>query len=127
MEETSDAGGWKPVEVGGGEQEVLLELLSHPYRRFVLAHLDETDDSHTVSEVAAELGAWQAELSLANRTARGVDAIETVLHHCHLPKLAEANVIEYEPTQGAVMLAAGAPAARSHLDALGYLDAPGVK
>ena len=119
MEEAPDVGGWKPVEVEDGEQEVLLELLSHPYRRFVLAHLDETDDSHTVSEVAAELGAWQAELSLANRTARGVGSIETVLHHCHLPKLAEADVIEYEPTLGTVTLAAGAPAASSYLDDLG--------
>ena len=119
MEEASDPGGWNPAEVGGGKQGVLLELLSHPYRRFVLAHLAGTDDSHTVSEVAAELGAWQAELAPPDRTARSVDAIETGLHHTHLPKLAEANVIDHDSARGTVTLAAGAPAARSYLDALG--------
>lgn len=94
---------------------MLFELLSHPHRRFVLTHLDEIDDSRTVGEVAKDLGAWRAELPLTDRTARGVDGIETALHHHHLPKIAEANVIEYDPTEGTVTLAAGAPAVRSYL------------
>lgn len=91
-----------PFDVGGGEQDRLFELLSHPYRRFVVGHLRSVDDPQSVGEVAADLGAWQAELPPADRSADGVAGIETELHHTHLPKLAAADVVEYDPARGTV-------------------------
>lgn len=87
---------------GGDEQDTLFESLSHPYRRFVLRYLVDTDGPRTVSEVATALAAWQADLPTADRSVTGDDAIEATLHHNHFPKLAAARVIEYDPSQGTV-------------------------
>nr|WP_317175845.1 hypothetical protein [Halovivax sp. KZCA124] len=50
--------------------------------------------------MATELGTWQTEFPVAERTATGIEAIEIALHHHHLPKLAAAGVIEYDSTRG---------------------------
>ena len=99
MGEAPQGGGPGIFDVGGDKQDRLFELLSHPYRRFVIRHLHDVDDSQTLGEVATDLGAWQAELPPADRSAAGVAEIETTLHHTHLPKLAAANVVKYDHTR----------------------------
>lgn len=87
---------------GGDEQDTLFEALSHSYRRFVLQYLADTDGPQTVGEVATALAAWQADLPAADRSATGVNEIESALYHYHFPKLAAATVIEYDPRQRTV-------------------------
>lgn len=106
-------------DVGGDRQDVLFELLSHPFRRFVLRYLDAADGAKTVGETATELGAWQAGLPPGDRSARGTDAIESALHHQHLPKMAAANVIEHELSTGTLTLGTGAAEVIPYLDEIG--------
>lgn len=125
MREARRGGGSTRSDIGRGgaragtERDVLFELLSHPYRRFVLQYLDDAGDVPTVREVATELGAWQTEFPVAERSATGVEAIEVDLHHQHLPKLAAADVIEYDPTRGTITPETRADETIRYLDAIG--------
>lgn len=47
-----------------------------------------------------ELGVWQTELPVANRSATGVEAIEIAIQHHQLPKLAAMSVVKYDPARG---------------------------
>ena len=78
---------------GGGIAEVsrTLELLSHAHRRGVLYALQRGGRT-TVGQLADRITAWQHNDG-ASTTRRDV---QTMLVHSHLPKLAEANVVEYD-------------------------------
>ena len=76
--------------------EAALDLLRHPRRRAVVSILDETD-SITRQELVDRLAAADAEIrDLENETAGDARAIEIALQHNHLPRLADAGVVEYD-------------------------------
>ena len=76
-----------------------LELLVRPQRRQILRGVADTADGTTVD---------QLEEQLAVVDPSGPDGADSVahrgleLHHVHLPKLHEADVIEYDANQGTV-------------------------
>lgn len=75
----------------------LYDLLSHQYRRFVLAALVRRDEPTTVATLAEEI----AEERGGKADTTEVDtqsAIRIQLYHVHLPKLAEADLIEFDPS-----------------------------
>lgn len=70
------------------------DVLSHRYRRDVLRFVAEADDG---TATVGELGAHLVERA-AERTDEPprCDRIMNVLHHVHLPKLADADVVDYD-------------------------------
>ncbi|NHN59074.1 MULTISPECIES: hypothetical protein [Halorussus] len=81
-----------------------LELLADGRRRNAVAALRETDGAATLGELAA---ATAARLDDVDRPAVPTDRRERVaasLHHSHLPKLADAGVVEYDPGESRVVL-----------------------
>lgn len=71
----------------------IFELLAHHHRRNLLRYLSDIDNqTATVDEITTHLIKREAQ-----KTGRhpGHDQIEIALHHTHLPKLAEAGLIEY--------------------------------
>lgn len=76
--------------------ETRLDLLRHPRRRAVVSILDETD-SITRQQLVARLAAADAETSdVESETEDDARAIDIELHHNHLPRLADAGVVEYD-------------------------------
>lgn len=86
--------------------ETAFDLLRHPRRRAVVSILDETD-SITRRELVARLAAADAETSdveasdietkdVENETEGDARAIDIELQHNHLPRLADAGVVEYD-------------------------------
>lgn len=74
----------------------LHEACSDDARREVLAHLYETDQRVTVTDLADYLAATGIE--------RDRDRAETVLHHTHLPKLDALGAVRWNREDGAVRL-----------------------
>lgn len=73
----------------------LLNLLTDRRRRFTLYYLRETDaDVVTLDEVTDHVATWEAEWKGSTGETR--KRICTSLHHNHLPRLAEAGLIEYD-------------------------------
>lgn len=82
-------------------QQTTFDLLSHRYRRFVLHFLatrsngvsDRLELATVVSEAVHDEGVSPED---------DLDRIVTELHHVHLPKLADANVLDYDDRTGYV-------------------------
>lgn len=81
----------------------MFELLTHPYRRYILHHLSqrsETVDFDTLAASLATRDACQAEEN--ESTSR--TTIELQLQHIHLPKLVNAGVITFNEDTGIIEL-----------------------
>ena len=79
--------------------ETALELLTHQQRRQVLRRVADTPDGTTVDQLTQHLRGPDLLQPDGNGSVehRGIE-----LHHVHLPKLQDANVIEYDTNQGTV-------------------------
>ncbi|MFB6303982.1 MAG: hypothetical protein ABEH47_02350 [Haloferacaceae archaeon] len=75
--------------------ETALGLLADARRRRILHRIAETADGTTLDRLANDL----ERTGDANRKP---DAVRIELHHVHLPKLRDANVIEYDAARGTV-------------------------
>lgn len=80
--------------------DATLELLANHDRRRVLGYLmDDSDGTATVEELVDHVAEKRAERT---DDALDTDQIETRLHHVHIPKLADAGVVEYDHRSGEV-------------------------
>lgn len=67
------------------------ELASSPRRRLVAAVLSDRVEPLTLDELVAEIARTEGTSS-----ASAGDDIRVELHHCHLPKLADAGLVRYD-------------------------------
>lgn len=100
--------------VDADQMSRVCEVLSHPVRRSLLRVLRETGPT-TVERAASRLadGAGRPDGARA-----GGDRLDVALHHVHLPKMAAAGVVEYDPTSRTVAPDAPARVAYALLDGL---------
>lgn len=107
--------------VGGDQQDELFDVLSHHRRRFTLQYL-QTAESPPVSVdvLTTTLGSWEDQRTGPAQVHTSADTadIKLSLVHTHLPKMADADVITYDPTRQTVMLAANAPEMDAYLQAM---------
>jgi DNA-binding transcriptional ArsR family regulator len=80
------------------DDEERRNLLSSPARRAVLTVLARNPSTMTLADLASELAATGRN---ASEDADRHD-LEVVLHHNHLPRLAEAGLVEYDPGANSV-------------------------
>lgn len=77
------------------------DLLRDARRRGVLYTLRRNGRT-SVEELSRRIAAWEPN---DGRTATDPETVETSLVHAHLPKLADAGVVEFDRERGAVELA----------------------
>ncbi|ELY58217.1 hypothetical protein C491_10489 [Natronococcus amylolyticus DSM 10524] len=73
------------------------ELLAADRRRVALAILAEYTEPFGIDELAVAVANREAELETDDEERPSVERVALTLHHAHLPWLADAGVIEYEP------------------------------
>lgn len=76
-------------------------LLEVDRRRYALDALAEYDDPVDLEELAEAVAAREDDLDESEPSVRS--AMATALHHIHLPKLADAGVVEYDPRSNVVI------------------------
>lgn len=91
-------------------------LLSRQRRLIALAVLRDSVEPLTPEELATEVGVRELDVPRSELTAGQRERILLTFHHAHLPKLAEADIVEYTPTGDRVRLADGAEDVRRILD-----------
>lgn len=74
----------------------ILDSLTRPRRRFVLYYLQDHEIA-TVEELARQIAAHEANVSPEAVTDADRDRIASQLTHSHLPNLADATIVEYDP------------------------------
>lgn len=84
--------------------DILCDVLADPYRRSVLAYLDDRMQAD-ITELAEHVAGCEHESTVGTTPTDIHERVFTSLYHCHLPKLSDAGLIEYDQAQGVVELA----------------------
>lgn len=84
--------------------DVALELLADRRRRHVLKCLKDNSRPVAMPDLAREVAAHENGGSRAAIPKEEVAAVHTSLHHNHIPKLADAEAIEFDQDSNVVQL-----------------------
>lgn len=82
----------------------LFAVFADPDRRFVLACLDEQSYALTLRDLATRLVRWKNGGNVADVSAEEFEISYLLLYHRHVPRLVDANVVEYDPDRNLVRL-----------------------
>ena len=75
---------------------VILGALTHRRRRLILYYLHDRSGPVEADELARQVLAWETNTAVGNITDNDCERVVTGLYHNHLPKLADAGLIEYD-------------------------------
>lgn len=89
-------------------KNVVFELLTSPRRRGVIRYLKATGGEVTRGELAEQLAAAEHDIDQEAVSAQQRKRLYISLYQVHLPRMADAEVIEYDEDRGTVELTAKA-------------------
>jgi hypothetical protein len=122
---TTDEGppGNLPLETGqsqSGEYDLpldqIFEVLKNSRRRQTLRFLKENDGETTLSEVAEHIAALENDTTPRAITSAQRKRVYIGLYQCHLPKMDDMNVIDFEQNRGTIELGPNAEQLEPYLD-----------
>lgn len=82
--------------------DTIHDLLSSRRRRHVVVALSERNPPIALRELAAAVASREAETDSNEVSAEVTDEITVALHHVHLPKLDDADIVDYDAERNAV-------------------------
>lgn len=95
-----------------GEQslskDTIFDILSNSRRRYVLYYLDQEPESIQLTDLAEHVAAWENGTDVDSLGKKESKRVYVSLYQTHIPKLAEAGLIEYDKEAGTVSLASNA-------------------
>ncbi|WP_267644167.1 DUF7344 domain-containing protein [Haloarchaeobius amylolyticus] len=92
-------------EESGPSKEEVFEVLSNRRRRQTLHYLLQKDDeTATKREVSRQLAAWENDEPIDMVSSSERKRVYIALHQTHLPKLADAGLVDYDASQGTITL-----------------------
>jgi len=97
-------------------KDVIFELLKVRRRRLVLLYLDENDGVASVGTLAEHVGALENDKSEQALSSDERKRVYIALYQCHLPKMDDAGVIDYDQARGTVELTGAADCLFPYLD-----------
>lgn len=83
-------------------QDRVFDILSNPRRRFVLHYLSSQSDSIPLRELADEVARWETGDETLSPQQR--KRVYVSLYQTHIPRLADAGMIEFDSESGLVEL-----------------------
>lgn len=111
-------------ESGTLSRDEVFETLSNRRRRFVLHHLQEVDESATLSEIAEQVAAWENDSTMDAISSSERKTVYTSLQQFHLPKMEEMGVVSYDSREGTVALTEAAADLDIYLEVVDRYDIP---
>lgn len=80
-----------------------LDILTHPYRRYVLYYLANESEGVSIDTLTFEIAKWDGVKTRTDRN-NGSNDIKTGLRHMHLPRMADAGIILFGANMDSVEL-----------------------
>lgn len=78
--------------------DTLFEAMSNQRARYVLSYIDSVSvDVLDLEDLADGVAEWEVEAGLADDPEECRRRVAVDLHHNHLPKLADAAIVDYDP------------------------------
>lgn len=85
-------------------QDEVFEVLKSPRRRYALYYLRREGGESDLSDLTEQVAAWENETTTSALTTEQRKRVYISLYQTHLPKLDEANIVEYDRDAGVVRL-----------------------
>lgn len=85
-------------------QDVVFEMLHSPRRRYVLSYLTDQDDPVELDDLIARVAAREFDTSVEALSESERKRMYVSLYQTHVPKLANAGLVEYDDERGTVAL-----------------------
>ncbi|MFC7177441.1 DUF7344 domain-containing protein [Halosegnis marinus] len=85
-------------------QDLVFDLLSSQRRRMVLYYLRRHGGEGTITELADQIAALENDVEPAELTKQQQKRVYVSIYQTHIPKLADAGVVEYDRDSGEVAL-----------------------
>ncbi|WP_318571112.1 DUF7344 domain-containing protein [Salinigranum marinum] len=83
-------------------RDLVFDLLSSPRRRYLIYYLRTEGRTVKLTELADEVAAWEYESPVEDLDKQQRKRVYVSLYQTHVPKLAEAGLIEYDPDTGEI-------------------------
>ena len=84
--------------------DVTFEILKNRRRRLILEYLEGETDPMAIGELAEHIAAIENDIDVRQLDSQQRKRVYIGLYQCHLPKMDDAGVIEYNQTRGLVEL-----------------------
>jgi DNA-binding transcriptional ArsR family regulator len=94
----------------------VFEILKNSRRRETLHYLDENGGEASLSELAEHIAALENDTTVAAISSSQRKRVYVGLYQCHLPKMADMGIVEFNQNRGIVELGAAAPQLYQYLD-----------
>lgn len=122
----ADAAGPEPDSVHAQRDDlpldVVFELLKNQRRRRVLRYLEEESGTVDLGTLAETLAAEENDTTPRALTSSERKRVYIGLYQCHLPKLDDADAIEFDSDRGTITRTARTSDLQAYLDRLRLLD-----
>lgn len=103
----------------------IYEMLGNQRRRYALHYIERQEPERVeLRDLSEHVAAWEYEKRATELTAAERKRVQTALHQFHLPKLAEAGLVEYDADRQEVTLTDQASDLRVYLDVVPGRDVP---
>ena len=97
--------------------DVVFEILKNKRRRLVLRFVKEQDDeSVDLGELAEHVAALENDKSVSGLTSGERKRVYVGLYQCHLPKMDDADIVEFDRNRGTIELGECADQLEEYLD-----------
>ncbi|WP_373189639.1 hypothetical protein [Halolamina sp.] len=101
------------------ELDEVFAALSHPRRRYLLYTLVNGSSEATLSELAANVAAWEQDKDQSALTDDERQEVHISLYHSHIPKLASLGILEYQESEDIIVRAVNTDQVQAVLDGAG--------
>lgn len=92
---------WGGGESGSGpSREEVFDILSNQRRRHTLHYLHQGDEEVDLNELSRQISAWENGVEPEEITHRDRKTVYTALRQTHLPKMDDADVVNWDPNRG---------------------------
>ncbi|PSP56350.1 hypothetical protein BRC82_02330 [Halobacteriales archaeon QS_1_67_19] len=96
-------------------EDLIFDVLKNRRRRYTLHYLKQQDRPVELSELAEQVAAWENDTTVEGLSANERKSVYTSLYQTHLPKLADAGIVEYNQNRGVVELSDNATQLEGYL------------
>lgn len=102
----------------------VFEILKNERRRTVLQYLDEHGDTVSLSDLAEHVAAVENDTTVTQVTSNERKCVYVGLYQCHLPKMDNMDIVEFNQNRGRISLGPNAPQLYEYLGESDSRDRP---
>lgn len=93
----------------------VFEILKNRRRRLVLHYLEDNGGESSLSDLAEHIAAIENDTTVKAISSTQRKRVYVGLYQCHLPKMDDMNIIDFDQNRGTVVLSANAEQVKSYL------------